>query len=101
MAREQGFSFWEATGQLYRAGGLVEQDVDLADKIDEAPAEHNRRLKTTPGGVEEGDPREYTTRQKVGLVLGPVLFLIMLLAPTPTGMLPGAQKMAAVRNNFV
>ncbi len=26
VAREQGFSFWEATGQLYRAGGLVEQE---------------------------------------------------------------------------
>jgi serine/threonine protein kinase/tetratricopeptide (TPR) repeat protein len=25
VAREQGFSFWEATGTLYRAGGLVEQ----------------------------------------------------------------------------
>ena len=25
VAREQAFSFWQATGQLYRAGGLVEQ----------------------------------------------------------------------------
>jgi tetratricopeptide (TPR) repeat protein len=26
IAREQGFSFWEACGNLYRASGLVEQD---------------------------------------------------------------------------
>jgi len=74
----------------------VEQDVDLADEMDEAPAEHNRRLKTTPDGVEEGDPREYTGRQKIGLILGPALFITMLLVPTPAGMEPSAQKMAAV-----
>lgn len=73
-----------------------EQDVDLADEIEEAPAEHNRRLQTTPGGVEEGEPREYTTRQKIGLVLGPALFALMLIIPTPAGMEPSAQKMAAV-----
>jgi len=74
----------------------VEQDIDLADEIDEAPAEHNRRLKTTPNGVEEGEPRSYTRRQLVGLFLGPLLFVIMLALPTPAGMEPSAQKMAAV-----
>ena len=71
---------------LLEAGN--ERDVDLADEMDEAPAEHNRRLKTTPDGVEEGDPREYTRRQKIGLFLGPLLFVIMLAIPTPAGISP-------------
>ncbi len=73
-----------------------EHDVDLADEIEEAPAEHTRRLQSGPGGVEEGEPREYTNRQKIGLFLGPLLFLVMLLAPTPAGMEVSAQRMAAV-----
>lgn len=74
----------------------VEHDVDLADEMDEAPAEHANRVKLSPGGVEEGEPREYTQRQLIGLFLGPILFLLMLLAPTPAGMEVAAQKMAAV-----
>ena len=74
----------------------TEQDVDLADEMDEAPAEHANRLKSTPGGINEGEPQEYTKRQKIGLALGPALFLLMLLSPTPTAMSANAQKMAAV-----
>lgn len=73
-----------------------ERDVDLADELSEAPSEHRNRLAVGPGGVDEGEPREYTGRQKFGLVLGPALFILMLLIPTPDGMLPLAQKMAAV-----
>ncbi len=72
-----------------------EHDVDLADEISEAPAEHTD-LRSSPGGVEEGESREYTTRQRVGLFLGPALFALMLWIPTPAGMELGAQKMAAV-----
>ncbi len=74
----------------------TEHDVDLADEIDEAPAEHNQRLQAGPGGVDEGEPREYTLRQKIGLILGPALFILMLAIATPVGMSPAAQKMAAV-----
>ena len=74
----------------------IEHDVDLADEMDEAPAEHANRVKSGPGGVEEGEPREYTQRQLVGLFLGPILFLLMTLAPAPAEMAPAAQKMAAV-----
>lgn len=74
----------------------AEHDVDLADELEEAPAEHTRRLHTSPGGVEEGEPRGYTTRQLVGLWLGPLLFLLMLLVPTPPGMTVPAQRMASV-----
>ncbi|MCK4622192.1 MAG: DASS family sodium-coupled anion symporter [Desulfuromonadales bacterium] len=73
-----------------------EHDVDLAEEMSEAPAEHTRRVITGPGGVDEGEPREYTTRQKIGLLLGPALFILMLLIPTPAGMEPAAQKMAAM-----
>ncbi|MDO3379260.1 SLC13 family permease [Geoalkalibacter halelectricus] len=73
-----------------------EHDIDLADEMEEAPAEHVRRLKSGPDGVEEGEPREYSKRQRVGLFLGPILFVLMLIVPTPAGMEPEAQKMAAI-----
>ncbi len=73
-----------------------ERDVSLADEMESAPAEHIDRLKTGPGGVGEGDPKGYSLRQKTGLVLGPILFLLMLAMPLPEGMTPAAQKMAAV-----
>jgi len=78
------------------SNGRQEHEVDLADEMEESPAEHTRRVTSGPGGVEEGEPREYTSRQKIGLILGPVLFGLMLLIPTPAGMEVGAQKMAAV-----
>jgi len=73
-----------------------ERDVDLADEMEEAPAEHTSRLKSGPGGIEEGEPREYSRRQMIGLWLGPLLFALMLIIPTPAGMEPAAQKMAAI-----
>ena len=36
------------------------------------------------------------TRQRIGLILGPLLFLLMLLLPHPEGMSPAAQAVAAV-----
>ena len=38
----------------------------------------------------------YSTTQKVGLVLGPVLFIIMLLLPVPEGMKASAMRVAAI-----
>ena len=73
-----------------------EHDADLSEELDDAPAEHARRIKSSPGGVEEGEPREYTNRQKIGLYLGPILMVLMLVVPTPTGMTPDAQKMASI-----
>ncbi len=75
---------------------LSEKDVVLADELTDAPSEHRSRLKTGPGGVDEGDPRQYTLRQSAGLIIGPVLFLLMLFSPLPPGMSVPAQKMAAV-----
>lgn len=76
--------------------GRHEDEVDLADGIYAAPAEHAGRLNGGPNGVSEGDPREYTRRQKIGLILGPLLFVLMLVIPTPHEMEPAAQKMAAI-----
>lgn len=38
---------------------------------------------------------EYNRRQKIGLVLGPVLFAAIMLAPTPEGLSTGGQAVAA------
>ncbi|KIH77602.1 solute carrier family 13 (sodium-dependent dicarboxylate transporter), member 2/3/5 [Geoalkalibacter ferrihydriticus] len=76
--------------------GRQERDVDLADEMEEAPAEHINRLSSGPDGIEEGEPREYSRRQMLGLFLGPILFALMLLLPAPAGMEPAAQKMAAI-----
>ncbi|WP_136799376.1 MULTISPECIES: SLC13 family permease [Desulfosediminicola] len=74
----------------------VHDDDPSIERLNEAPAEHSRRLKTGPDGVKEEEPKEYTNRQKFGLALGPLLFFLMLILPAPGGMEPVAQKMAAV-----
>ena len=71
-------------------------DADLTGKMVNAPAEHVKRIKSGPGGVQEGEPRRYSRRQRIGLVLGFVLFFLMLFAPQPPGMSEVAQRMAAV-----
>ncbi len=38
----------------------------------------------------------YGVRQRIGLVLGPLIFIIILLTPLPDGMSPAARKVAAV-----
>lgn len=38
----------------------------------------------------------FSLRQKIGLICGPALFLLVLLAPLPEGMSPAAAKVAAV-----
>ena len=72
----------------------LEKEVDIADEMEEAPSEHN--IKFTPEGADDEGPREYSRRQKTGLWLGPLLFALMLIIPTPAGMEPTAQKMAAI-----
>lgn len=75
---------------------LEEHDADLAREGEDAPIEHKHRFKSSPQGVDEEDPKEYTPRQWMGLFLGPALFVLMLVAPAPNGMSLEAQKMAAV-----
>ncbi|BHH81924.1 SLC13 family permease [Desulforhopalus sp. 52FAK] len=73
-----------------------EDETHPVERLEEAPAEHTQRLRTGPGGVNEEEPHAYTRRQKAGLLFGPLLFILMLILPTPGGMEPAAQKMAAV-----
>ncbi len=77
--------------------GKQEKETDLSGKIEDAPAEHvPLDAEPSPGSVQEGGPREYSTRQKIGLALGPILFFLMLVIPTPAEMTPEAKRMAAV-----
>jgi sodium-dependent dicarboxylate transporter 2/3/5 len=78
------------------AAKVTEEDIEFADQMESAPAEQTQRLNAGPGGLREEEPRGYTKRQFFGLVLGPVLFVLMLFMPTPGGMEPAAQKMAAI-----
>jgi len=53
------------------------------------------------GGDDDGDGSAfdvgdtYSRRQKIGLVIGPVLFAAIMLAPTPEGLSPGGQAVGA------
>ncbi len=84
-------------GYIVFNAGKQEKETDLSGKLEDAPAEHTPLdAEPSPGSVQEGGPREYSTRQKIGLALGPILFLLMLLIPTPAEMTPEAKRMAAV-----
>lgn len=50
---------------------------------------------TIPAVARETNQSDYGTRQRIGLFLGPVAFLLMLLLPNPAGMTPEAAKVAA------
>jgi len=51
------------------------------------------------GGGDDGSAFDvggtYSRRQKIGLVLGPVLFAVIMLIPTPEGLSPGGQAVGA------
>jgi sodium-dependent dicarboxylate transporter 2/3/5 len=46
--------------------------------------------------MSESMERPYTLHNRIGLLLGPILFVVMLLVPRPEGMSPEAQRAAAV-----
>ncbi|MBU1169661.1 MAG: DASS family sodium-coupled anion symporter [Proteobacteria bacterium] len=73
-----------------------EEDADLSGKMVNSPAEHTNRIRSGPGGGNEGGPRAYSRRQRIGLVLGPILFILMLIVPEIHGMDVSAKRMAAV-----
>src|SRR5687768_7844373 len=47
-------------------------------------------------GASRGTPRRVNVTQRVGLVIGPLLFLILLLAPVPEAMAGPGQRALAV-----
>ena len=73
-----------------------EREIGLAGQLEEGPAEHIRRIKPTAEGTTEEEAKPYTRRQLTGLWLGPFLFLLIIFLPSPSGMAPEAQKMAAI-----
>jgi sodium-dependent dicarboxylate transporter 2/3/5 len=79
-----------------KADESTEKSLDIAEELTDAPAEHAKRLRTSPGGLREEEPKGYSRRQMIGLIVGPLLFFLMLVVPTPPGMEPAAQKMAAI-----
>ncbi|OGG97716.1 MAG: anion transporter [Candidatus Lambdaproteobacteria bacterium RIFOXYD12_FULL_49_8] len=75
-------------------GRNQEADAKRADQLSQPSSEHP--VKSGPEGMEDQDPKNYSNRQKLGLVLGPVLFFLILLLPTPLEMSLSAQRMAAI-----
>jgi len=80
-------------------GDEVDQDFDPGVNADEV--EEMEAASGGDGDGSDGDGSafnvggEYGLRQKVGLVLGPLLFAAILLVPTPEGLSPGGQAVAA------
>ena len=113
-------SLWTYLWQLHRqtkhllffrfSGHYLSQAT--GDQPDVTPSEEEKDAlakKVLPGGTDGsgegggggGDSRPpeddgyYSPRQKTGLFLGPILFFILLLMPTPEGMSPEAQAVLA------
>ncbi len=78
------------------AGRDPDAEDDPAGGRKEAPAEPGEGRKNTPENDAGKEPAPYTGRQRIGLIAGPLLMVIMLLVPAPEGMSPSAQQMAAV-----
>ncbi|WPJ95088.1 DASS family sodium-coupled anion symporter [Coraliomargarita algicola] len=69
---------------------------DLSGVLEASPAEQHYRVQQDAERDSDDHSREFGMRQRVGLVVGPLAFLIMLLLPTPEGMSWEAQRVAAV-----
>lgn len=69
---------------------------DLAAVLGAAPAEQHYKVQKDNKHDPDDHSRDFGMRQRVGLYLGPLAFLIMLLIPTPGGMTVEAQRVAAV-----
>lgn len=87
---------------------LLKQNPDAIVELSSSMNEEEKELATqlmSDGGQEpsEGDDDgsgfdvggEYQLRQKVGLVLGPLLFIAIMLAPSPEGLSPAGQAVGA------
>jgi sodium-dependent dicarboxylate transporter 2/3/5 len=83
---------------------LTPEEQELADRLatDGGRDEGEHAAGAGGGGGDDGDDGsafdvggQYARRQKIGLVLGPVLFAAIMLAPNPEGLSPGGQAVAA------
>jgi sodium-dependent dicarboxylate transporter 2/3/5 len=72
------------------------ENEELSGVLEASPAEQHYRVQKDPTRAPDDRSREFGLRQRVGLVVGPLAFLIMLWVPTPPGMSLEAQRVAAV-----
>ncbi|QFU81229.1 SLC13 family permease [Natronorubrum aibiense] len=88
--------------------GVSEEEKRLAEQaFSDGGQPPNGTAKSAPNG-DNGDGQggddsspfdvdgSYGLRQKIGFVLGPILFALIYLAPTPAGLEPAGQAVAAV-----
>ena len=69
---------------------------ELSGILEASPAEQHYRVQKDPKRESDDHSREFGMRQRVGLIFGPLAFLILLLIPTPDGMSVEAQRVAAI-----
>lgn len=84
---------------------LTPEERELAERLTTDGGRDERKGTAGAGGGGSGDDGDdgspfdvggqYDRRQKIGLVLGPLLFAAIMLAPTPEGLSPGGQAVAA------
>lgn len=83
---------------------LTPEERELAERLATDGGRDEREGAANAGGGgsgDDGDPSpfdvgdQYGRRQKIGLVLGPLLFAAIMLAPTPEGLSPGGQAVGA------
>ncbi len=73
-----------------------EHNEELSSVLESSPAEQHYRIQKDPKRSADDHSREFGMRQRIGLLIGPIAFLIMLFMPTPEGMSVEAQRVAAV-----
>ncbi|MBO8169591.1 MAG: SLC13 family permease [Thermoanaerobacteraceae bacterium] len=99
-------SFWQHLWKMHhQAKRLLRLDFTVMAEISASLSEDEKMVakKVLPGGGSGGNTGDnnggnktgFGTRQKVGLFLGPILFLVLLLMPTPKDMSPEAQAVLA------
>ena len=85
---------------------LTPEERELAEQLATDGGRDEREQAVGAGGAggsgDDGDDGsafdvggQYELRQKVGLILGPLLFAVIMLVPTPEGLSPGGQAVAA------
>ncbi|MFC7225552.1 SLC13 family permease [Halalkalicoccus sp. GCM10025322] len=84
---------------------LTPEERELAERLATDGGRDEREGAANAGGGGSGDDGDdgspfdvgdqYGRRQKIGIVLGPLLFAVIMLAPTPEGLSPGGQAVGA------
>lgn len=69
---------------------------ELSGVLEASPAEQHYRVQKDPKRESDDHSREFGLRQRVGIVFGPLAFILLLLIPTPEGMSVEAQRVAAI-----